>query len=59
MASVLEFEVKEDEGRKLRDCLKTEIGLSSRLIRGSAVGGRIRIGNQIVKLNHSLEVEIL
>jgi 23S rRNA pseudouridine1911/1915/1917 synthase len=57
MASVLEFEVKkEDEGRKLRDYLKTEIGLSSRLIRGSAVGGRIRIGNQIVKLNHSLEV---
>ncbi|NLM34009.1 MAG: RluA family pseudouridine synthase [Clostridiales bacterium] len=56
MASVLEFEIKEeDSGRKLRDYLKTEIGLSTRLMRGAAVDGRIRIRNQRVKLNYTLE----
>lgn len=56
MASVLEFEIKEeDSGRKLRDYLKTEVGLSTRLIRGAAVDGRIRIRDQRVKLNYTLE----
>lgn len=56
MASVLEFEIKEeDSGRKLRDYLKTEIGLSTRLMRGAAVDGRIRIRDQRVKLNYALE----
>ncbi|NLZ49632.1 MAG: RluA family pseudouridine synthase [Clostridiales bacterium] len=56
MASVLEFEIKEkDNGRKLRDYLKNHIGLSTRLIRGAAVDGRIRIKDQRVKLNHILE----
>lgn len=55
MASVLEFEIKEeDSGRKLRDYLKTEIGLSTRLMRGAAVDGRIKIRDQRVKLNYTL-----
>jgi 23S rRNA pseudouridine1911/1915/1917 synthase len=42
---------QEYEGRKIREFLKEEIGLSSRLIRGAAIDKRILINGKAVKMN--------
>jgi 23S rRNA pseudouridine1911/1915/1917 synthase len=56
MASTLEYKIKEeDSGRKLRDYLKSGLTLSTRLIRGAATDGRIKINGQRVKLNHIIK----
>lgn len=47
------FKVRqEDEGLKLRAYLKKVQRLSSRLIKGAALSGRLEIDNKRVKLNH-------
>ena len=57
MASILEYKIKEeDNGRKLRDYLKSGLTLSTRLIRGAAADGRIKINGQRVKLNHIIKI---
>lgn len=42
---------QEYEGRKIREFLKEELGLSSRLIRGAAIDKRILINGKAVKMN--------
>ena len=54
--STLEKEVEKNfEGVKIRDYLKQEMGLSSRLIRGSAMDKRIFVNNEVVRLNYVLK----
>ena len=56
MASILEYKIKEeDSGRKLRDYLKSALTLSTRLIRGAAADGRIKVNGQRVKLNYVIK----
>lgn len=43
------------EGRKIREYLKEEMGLSSRLIRGAAIDKRILVNNAPVKMNYVLK----
>ena len=43
------------EGRKIREYLKEEMGLSSRFIRGSAMGQRILVNNTPVRMNYVLK----
>lgn len=43
------------EGRKIREYLKEEMGLSSRLIRGAAIDKRILVNNNPVKMNYVLK----
>ncbi|CAB1240128.1 RluA family pseudouridine synthase [Clostridium sp. MT-14] len=51
------FKVKTgEEGLKLRAYLKKVQKLSSRLIKGAALGGRLEIDNRRVKLNHIVKV---
>ncbi|MBU5455940.1 RluA family pseudouridine synthase [Caproiciproducens sp. MSJ-32] len=53
--SVIKKEVpKEFEGKKIREFLKEDLGLSSRLIRGASKDKRIFINNKAVKMNHIL-----
>ncbi|MTK11446.1 MAG: RluA family pseudouridine synthase [Clostridiaceae bacterium] len=42
----------EDEGLKLREYLKSKQKLSSRLIKGAAIEGRITVNEKITKLNY-------
>lgn len=42
----------EDEGLKLREYLKSRQKLSSRLIKGAAIEGRITVNDKITKLNY-------
>ncbi|MBB6697463.1 RluA family pseudouridine synthase [Clostridium algidicarnis] len=52
----LEFIVeKEAVGLKIRDYLKHHKGLSSRLIRGAAPEGRIKVNGNVVKLNYIIK----
>lgn len=54
--STLEKSVEKNfEGVKIRDYLKQEMGLSSRLIRGSAMDKRIFVNNEVVRLNYVLK----
>lgn len=54
--STLEKSVdKSFEGRKIREYLKEEMGLSSRLIRGAAIDKRILVNNNPVKMNYILK----
>lgn len=54
--STLEKSVeKAFEGRKIREYLKEEMGLSSRFIRGSAMGQRILVNNTPVRMNYVLK----
>lgn len=46
---------KSFEGRKIREYLKEEMGLSSRLIRGAAIDKRILVNNNPVKMNYVLK----
>lgn len=46
---------KSFDGRKIREYLKEEMGLSSRLIRGAAIDKRILVNNNPVKMNYVLK----
>ncbi len=46
---------KSFEGRKIREYLKEEMGLSSRLIRGAALDKRIIVNNVPVRMNYVLK----
>lgn len=45
----------EDEGLKLREYLKSKQKLSSRLIKGAAIEGRITVNDKITKLNYVIK----
>ena len=54
--STLEKQVdKSFEGQKIREYLKEQMGLSSRLIRGAAIDKRILVNNTVVKMNYVLK----
>lgn len=54
--STLEKNVpKEYEGKTIREFLKDNLGLSSRLIRRSAIEKRIFVNNEAVRMRHSLK----
>lgn len=45
------------DGIKIREYLKEEMGLSSRLIRGAALDKRILVNNNPVKMNYVLKAD--
>lgn len=51
MSNLRKTITQEYEGRKIREFLKEELGLSSRLIRGAAIDKRILINGKAVKMN--------
>ncbi|ERI90264.1 pseudouridine synthase, RluA family [Clostridiales bacterium oral taxon 876 str. F0540] len=54
--SKLKYEVKNEEaGIKLREYLKKNAQLSTRLIKGAAMQGRIEVNNKVQKLNYVLK----
>lgn len=59
--SILEKKVSNiGEGVKIREYLKSELGLSTRLIRSASIGKRIFVNNEVVKMNRVLnEGEII
>jgi len=52
MSSIKKVVTKEYDGRKIREYLKEELGLSSRLIRSASVDKRIFVNNKAVKMNY-------
>ena len=51
--SILESKItKEYDKRKIREFLKEELGLSSRLIRSAAIDKRIKVDGVAVKMNY-------
>ena len=53
--SILEKKViKIEEGTKIREYLKTELGLSTRLIRSASIDKRIFVNDEVVKMNRIL-----
>lgn len=54
MSTIKRTVQKEFEGRKIREYLKEELGLSSRLIKGAAIEKRIFVNNKAVKMNYVL-----
>ena len=55
--SILEKKVTEiSEGIKIREYLKTELGLSTRLIRSASIDKRIFVNDEPVKMNRVLNV---
>ncbi|NOW07446.1 RluA family pseudouridine synthase [Clostridium beijerinckii] len=59
--SILEKQVVNiDKGTKIREYLKVELGLSTRLIRSASLGKRIFVNDEVVKMNRVLnEGEII
>ncbi|QAA31525.1 RluA family pseudouridine synthase [Clostridium manihotivorum] len=57
MSYIREIVPKEYEGRKIRDFLKEKLGLSTRLIRGAAIDGRIKTNSKVVKMNYVLKAD--
>lgn len=55
MSNKLTFEIKEHEGSKIKDYLKSVELLSSRLIRGAAKEGRIKVNGERVNLRYILK----
>jgi 23S rRNA pseudouridine1911/1915/1917 synthase len=55
MSTINKIVEKEYEGRKIREFLKEELGLSSRLIRGASIDKRIFVNNKAVKMNYVLK----
>ena len=56
--STLEKRVdKSFEGQKIREYLKEQMGLSSRLIRGAAIDKRILVNNNVVRMNYVLKAD--
>jgi len=53
--SILEKKVENiEEGTKIREYLKTELGLSTRLIRSASIDKRIFVNDEVVKMNRVL-----
>lgn len=53
--SILEKQVENiEEGTKIREYLKKELGLSTRLIRSASIDKRIFVNNEVVKMNRIL-----
>lgn len=46
---------KKEHNLKIREHLKNNLGFSTRLIRGAALDGRIKVNSKIVKLNYVLK----
>lgn len=59
--SILEKQVVNiEKGTKIREYLKVELGLSTRLIRSASLGKRIFVNDEVVKMNRVLnEGEII
>lgn len=55
MSNKLTFKIKEHEGSKIKDYLKSVELLSSRLIRGAAKEGRIKVNGERVNLRYILK----
>ena len=55
MSTIKKTVIKDFEGRKIREYLKEELGLSSRLIKGAAIDKRIFVNNKSVKMNYVLK----
>ncbi|MDV4149962.1 RluA family pseudouridine synthase [Clostridium sp. AL.422] len=55
MSTIKKIAPKEYEGRKIREYLKEELGLSSRLIRSASIDKRIFANNKAVKMNYILK----
>lgn len=54
--SILEKKVENiEDGTKIREYLKTELGLSTRLIRSASIGKRIFVNDEVVKMNRVLK----
>ena len=54
--SILEKKVEDVvEGTKLREYLKREMGISTRLIRSASIQKRIFINNEVVKMNRVIK----
>jgi len=55
--SILEKKViKIEEGTKIREYLKVELGLSTRLIRSASIDKRIFVNDEVVKMNRVLNI---
>ena len=57
MSHIKKIVPKEYEGRKIREYLKEDLGLSSRLIRSASIDKRIYVNNKAVKMNYILKGE--
>lgn len=55
MSNILTIEVKEATDKKIRDYLKYEHNLSSRLIKKSALDKKIKVNGEVVKLNYRVK----
>lgn len=55
MSSIKKEVTKEYDRRKIREYLKEELGLSSRLIRGASIDKRIFVNNKAVKMNYIIK----
>ncbi|MGL5381421.1 RluA family pseudouridine synthase [Clostridium sp.] len=55
MSTIKKTVQKEFEGRKIREYLKEELGLSSRLIRSASIDKRIFVDNKAIKMNYVLK----
>ncbi|MGN1029053.1 MAG: pseudouridine synthase, partial [Bacilli bacterium] len=55
MSTIKKVVPMEYQGRKIREYLKEELGLSSRLIRGASIDKRIFANNKAVKMNYILK----
>lgn len=55
MSTIKSSVSKEYEGKKIREYLKEELGLSSRLIRSASIDKRIFVDNKAVKMNFVLK----
>lgn len=55
MSTIKDSVSKEYEGKKIREYLKEELGLSSRLIRSASIDKRIFVDNKAVKMNYVLK----
>lgn len=55
MSTIKKTVQKEFEGRKIREFLKEELGLSSRLIRSASIDKRIFVDNKAIKMNYVLK----
>lgn len=55
MSTIKDSVSKEYEGKKIREYLKEELGLSSRLIRSASIDKRIFVDNKAVRMNYVLK----
>ena len=55
MSTIKRVVTKEYDGRKIREYLKEELGLSSRLIRSASIDKRIFVNNKAVKMNYIIK----